>query len=153
MQGTRRKNEQRFGNNSENNLDVGSAKHAHVHTDSLRYAALAFLTIGCHCRGLKRKENNVLGTTLRTISMSFREGFGCHFGGQVGAMLGSCWGHFGVSNKVPYKNRFLEASWSPSRAQVGLQVGPSCAQNRYLTSLKFRLRFRRDLEASRARFW
>ena len=109
LQGTRRKNEQRFGNNSENHFDV----------------------------------------ILRRFWVSF---WGSSWG-YVGVKLGSCWGHFGVSNKVPYKNRFLEASWSPSRAQVGLQVGPSCAQNRYLTSLKFRLRFRRDLEASRARFW
>ena len=27
---------------------------------------------------------------------------------------GSSWGHFGVSNKVPYKNRFGDASWGPS---------------------------------------
>ena len=84
--------------------------------------------------------------------------FWCDFWGHVGVILLSCWGHFGVmlgSFLVPCWDHFggfwwylkgyrfkysfllvLDASWSPSWAQVGLQVGPSWHQNRHLTSLK-----------------
>ena len=48
---------------------------------------------------------------------------------------------------------FFAANRGPTWGHVGAKLEPSFDQNRYLTSLKFRLRVRRDLEASRARFW
>ena len=49
--------------------------------------------------------------------------------------------------------QFFAANRKPTWGYVGAKLEPTCDQNRYLTSLKFRLRFRRVLEASRARFW
>ena len=70
------------------------------------------------------------------------------FGGHVGSIWGSCWGHFGVFLRFLRGYRFRHPFFTlfgrllgPSRAQVGLQVGPSWAQKRHLTSLKFQARF------------
>ena len=63
--------------------------------------------------------------------------FGGHVGVDFGIILGSCWGHVGVSERVALEVRKSEPKVCDLGAQVGLQVGPSCDQNRRLTSLEF----------------
>ena len=88
----------------------------------------------------------------------------CHFGRHFGVVLvviwGSFWGHFGVMLARPNPNPLKEAKFqfSPNDfdnfdANLGPKLGSKLAQNRHLTSLKFRVRFWRDFGASWARFW
>ena len=67
--------------------------------------------------------------------------FGGHVDVILDVILGSCWCHFGVSDTVDSQVRFFLRFGRQLGAQVGLQVGASWTRNRYLTSLKFRIRF------------